>query len=194
MKGDGLYSEFGYKKISMLLFSPDHSNTWRPRKLRAQWCQLCGTHTLSKIPIEIDETQNSSVSMIQNHQELSTNPRVLITVHRCGSTMQNLACMQKAQGIGIFPVNMTQEWTYAQHLYRQNCGWAFRYSLQEIAHRLCLLPELGAVQRATEREEISLCSWRRGSGTPPPLHCCWSHAVRKMGCAVHATVTSSFQE
>ena len=100
----------------------------------------------------------------------------------------------QAQGIGIFPVSNTQELTCAQHLYHQSCGCAFRYLLQEIAHQLCLLPELGALQRATEREEISLHSQRRGSGTSSPLHCCWSHAVKKMECVVHATVTSSFQE
>lgn len=70
MKEDGLYTEFAYKKF-MLLFSPHHSNRWRPQKLRAQQHQLHYTHTFSKLPIEIDETQNSSISLFQNHQELS---------------------------------------------------------------------------------------------------------------------------
>lgn len=135
------------------------------------------------------ENQHNSKSAGIKHKPLSFSHSALVQERSA-----EFGLYMQAQGIGIFPVNMTQELTCAQQLYRQSCDWAFRCSLQEIAHRLCLLPELGAVQRATEREEISLHSWRRSSGTSSPLHCCWSHAVKKMGCVVHATVTISFQE
>lgn len=159
----------------------------RPEKLRAQWCWLCHTQTVSELPTEMDETHNLSIPTNQNLQEWAQAPSF--------SPSAELVLYVQSQGIGIFPVNMTQELMCAQHLYCQSWGWAFSYSLQETAHQLCLLPESG-LSRELLKERGYLCTARgEALALPLPSLCgCWSLSLKKMEHVVHAGVPSSFQE